>query len=1075
MTSSSEGEILQNGQVIRDRWKIKQKIGGGGFGEIYEAADTQQPSHNERVAVKVESSKATKQVLKMEVAVLRRLQGKKHACKFYGCGRNDKFNYLVMSMQGKNLADLRRESPRQCFSVSTSIRLAAQILEGIREIHSIGFLHRDIKPSNFAMGRTNSTLRNVYMLDFGLARLYLNAKGEIRSPRSAAGFRGTVRYAAVSAHKNKEMGRQDDLWSLFYMMAEFIQGALPWRRIKDKDEVGRMKEEVNFEQLLDGCPPELMEFPTHLSTLCYPDAPDYDRLEKCLWSCMNRLGIEMDDPYDWEMAYENLSPAGGNRSKATNSSKNDQANGIVATNVSTRMRSHTTAMRDKVPDNERNRAMETQAPITMGEDEDEQTANGKHHGSHSSQHDDLSLQQRQDSKPKYKRQEFMRPKYGPVSFDVIDAVNARLAAASSNNLNNSQLANHSDLFSKIKVETSIENDPKCSTSPGRPTQAKISSAGLVRASAPPEGDHMQKNAVGTAAHPSKTGSMTALATNVSNTAQLDAATGNVSTLPRQQKPTAESALKQEGGKEQKHSRSITLSIGKRYQNGSKRHNPPTSTNPTAHPIAHATIAHSSNPNVNQMNHFPTQSNETNSTQKDPHRPIGRQSSLGTPKWNESFDSMSNDDYNKSPPVPFEKSFEFDYANRRSPLPPIRYVSGIHNKSPNPYSPTDSPMNTLKRQQVNSSIGANANNSQENAHNAPNQNKPDTGYLTPRSARRMPGSKSATPLLTLNPRPYALDEYRQTQHQLFKYNSEEKAESPRVARKDKALQTNQPTGNHKRDASATAQITSPHSGKEESSRHGNGGLNIMSHFKSLVNSFNNSLSSTSAAAAKLSRRRSLSRGVSLDETRHRSVTTAQLSSNSGILQSATSGGGNSAGHTTPHTVSSATTPTSGLGTTPSSGGGTSGKAKAGDRKHKEDDLEYDEEREMRRQARRQRRKTSDCTQPTKQDVPSSPSRTAQDKRKISGSGTVVHRTMILSNGSSTHHRKEPSNNSDIGNGGFRLLNNGLDVSAGLSPYEYGQSDKYQEMAQPFDDRKSSLACRRKRYQFLNFAPRALSKS
>lgn len=69
--------------------------------------------------------------------------------------------------------------------------------------------------------------------------------------------------------------------------------------------------------------------------------------------------------------------------------------------------------------------METQAPITMGEDEDEQTgnyryyppqlaadrpmqANGKHHGSHSSQHDDLSLQQRQDSKPKYKRQEFMR-------------------------------------------------------------------------------------------------------------------------------------------------------------------------------------------------------------------------------------------------------------------------------------------------------------------------------------------------------------------------------------------------------------------------------------------------------------------------------------------------------------------------------------------------------------------------------------------------------------------------------------------------------------------------------------------
>ncbi|VDK51682.1 unnamed protein product [Gongylonema pulchrum] len=82
------------------------------------------------------------------------------------------------------------------------------------------------------MGRSGTACKLVYMLDFGLARQYLNAKGEIRSPRSAAGFRGTVRYAAVSAHKNKEMGRQDDLWSLFYMLVEFLQGSLPWRKIK---------------------------------------------------------------------------------------------------------------------------------------------------------------------------------------------------------------------------------------------------------------------------------------------------------------------------------------------------------------------------------------------------------------------------------------------------------------------------------------------------------------------------------------------------------------------------------------------------------------------------------------------------------------------------------------------------------------------------------------------------------------------------------------------------------------------------------------------------------------------------
>lgn len=54
------------------------------------------------------------------------------------------------------------------------------------------------------------------------------------NPRRIA---GTVRYASINAHKNKEMGRHDDLWSLFYMLVEFVNGQLPWRKIKDKEQV----------------------------------------------------------------------------------------------------------------------------------------------------------------------------------------------------------------------------------------------------------------------------------------------------------------------------------------------------------------------------------------------------------------------------------------------------------------------------------------------------------------------------------------------------------------------------------------------------------------------------------------------------------------------------------------------------------------------------------------------------------------------------------------------------------------------------------------------------------------------
>ena len=57
--------------------------------------------------------------------------------------------------------------------------------------------------SNFAIGRLPSTCRQVYMLDYGLSREYLDKSGKLRPPRQDAGFRGTVRYASVTAHSER--------------------------------------------------------------------------------------------------------------------------------------------------------------------------------------------------------------------------------------------------------------------------------------------------------------------------------------------------------------------------------------------------------------------------------------------------------------------------------------------------------------------------------------------------------------------------------------------------------------------------------------------------------------------------------------------------------------------------------------------------------------------------------------------------------------------------------------------------------------------------------------------------------
>uniref|UniRef100_A0A1A7W6P9 non-specific serine/threonine protein kinase n=3 Tax=Iconisemion striatum TaxID=60296 RepID=A0A1A7W6P9_9TELE len=290
-------DILSVGDVVRDRWKVVRKIGGGGFGEIYEVLDQLSQA---TVALKVESAQQPKQVLKMEVAVLKKLQGKDHVCRFVGCGRNDRFNYVVMELQGRNLADLRRTMTRGTFSVSTTLRLGKQILEAIESIHSVGFLHRDIKPSNFAMGRLASTCRCCYMLDFGLARQFTNSNQEVRPPRPVAGFRGTVRYASINAHKNKEMGRHDDLWSLFYMLVEFMVGQLPWRKIKDKEQVGNLKETYDHKLMLKHLPSEFGTFLDHILTLDYFTKPDYQLLMSVFEKAMKSHNVLENDPYDWE-------------------------------------------------------------------------------------------------------------------------------------------------------------------------------------------------------------------------------------------------------------------------------------------------------------------------------------------------------------------------------------------------------------------------------------------------------------------------------------------------------------------------------------------------------------------------------------------------------------------------------------------------------------------------------------------------------------------------------------------------------------------------------------------------------
>ena len=130
-----------------------------------------------------------------------------------------------------------------------------------------------------------------------LRRRFLTDDGEVLPARKNAQFRGTSLYASVHAHQHKDLGRRDDLWSLLYVLAEFLDGDLPWRSMTDKEEVRAAKEAYNRNPQLMmrnvSLPDELKEVMMYLRSLDFEDAPDYTYVRNQLQAVCDRLSIKV--------------------------------------------------------------------------------------------------------------------------------------------------------------------------------------------------------------------------------------------------------------------------------------------------------------------------------------------------------------------------------------------------------------------------------------------------------------------------------------------------------------------------------------------------------------------------------------------------------------------------------------------------------------------------------------------------------------------------------------------------------------------------------------------------------------
>jgi len=206
--------------VFNGRYRIIEKVGGGGMADVYRAED--------QVLGRTVALKILHKQFASDEGFLERFRREARAAaklthpnivSIYDVGEEGGVHFIVMEyVHGMTLKKLiQKDAP---LSTEKVVHIGMQIAKAMEFAHEHEIIHRDIKPQNVIITDNGE----IKVTDFGIARA-----GATSTMTRTGAVMGTAHYISPEQAQGSIVGPTTDVYSLGVVMYEMATGELPFR------------------------------------------------------------------------------------------------------------------------------------------------------------------------------------------------------------------------------------------------------------------------------------------------------------------------------------------------------------------------------------------------------------------------------------------------------------------------------------------------------------------------------------------------------------------------------------------------------------------------------------------------------------------------------------------------------------------------------------------------------------------------------------------------------------------------------------------------------------------------------